>query len=244
MTRRMGLLRAAGLAALLAVLPARAAAQVMDDHAYSLVLFDQLEYRRTGDGNPLGWDFLGWIGGDFTRFWVKSEGDVATVGGAGEGELQGLYSRLIAPFWEFQTGLRLDTRYGPGANRARLLAVVGLEGLAPYWFELEPALFVSASGDVSARLTGTYDMFLTQRLLLQPRLEVNAAVQKVPEFGVGSGLNDTELGLRLRYEIRREYAPYLGINWVRRYGGTADLVRQAGEPVGRLSVVGGLRIWF
>lgn len=224
--------------------PSTAAAQVMDTKTYSLVLFDLLEYRRSGDANPLGWDFLGWVGGDFTRFWVKSEGYVATVGGAGEGELQGLYSRLIEPFWELQTGLRLDTRYGPGPDRTRLQAVVGLEGLAPYWFELEPALFVSTSGDVSARVTATYDVFLTQRVLLQPRLEVNAAIQKVPEFGVGSGLNDTELGLRLRYEVRREYAPYLGISWVRRYGATADIARQAGEQVSDPAIVVGIRAWF
>ncbi len=125
-----------------------------------------------------------------------------------------------------------------------MLAVVGFEGLAPYWFEMEPAVFVSQDGDISARVTTTYDMFVTQRLIAQPRIEVNAAVQEVPEFGVGSGLNDLDLGFRLRYEIRREYAPYIGVSWQRRFAGTADLARLAGATVSDLAAVGGLRVWF
>ncbi len=223
--------------------PAQADAQVADNEIYSLILFDLFEYRRTGEANPVSWDMLGWIGGDFTRLWIKSEGAVATTGGGGEAEIQALCSRLFSPFWEWQIGARVDVRYGSG-EVARVLAAVGLEGLAPYWFELEPTLFVSHQGDVSARLTASYDMFITQRLIAQPRVEVNAAVQDVPEFGVGSGLNEVDLGLRLRFELRREYAPYLGVGWVRRFGGTADLARQAGEDVDQLAIVGGLRIWF
>ena len=221
-----------------------AAAQVMDNHTYSFVLFDQLEYRRTGEGNPVGWDMIGWIGGDFTRFWVKGEGEQSTAGGRGHAEIQALYSRLVAPFWELQAGLRVDGRYGPGPDHARVLAVLGVEGLAPYWFEVEPALFVSQDGDVSARLSSTYELFMSQRLILQPRFEVNLAAQSVPDFGVGSGLNDLSFGFRLRYEIRREWAPYLGLRWSRRFGETADLARQAGEKAGESSLVGGLRVWF
>ncbi len=224
--------------------PGSAAAQTLDDKIYTFVLFDLAEYRQNGDRNPVSWDVIGWVGGDYTRFWFKSEGDVATVGADGDVEVQGLYSRLIAPFWEVQAGLRADVRYGGGEERARVQAVIGLEGLAPYWFELEPAVFVSHEGDVSARLTATYDMFVTQRLIGQPRVEVNAAVQEVPDFGVGSGLNDLELGFRLRYELRREYAPYLGVNWLRRFAGTADLARQAGNEVSDVSLVGGIRVWF
>jgi copper resistance protein B len=236
--------RLAGMALFAAAVPIRASAQVMDNHTYSLVLFDLLEYQRTGGANPVAWDMLGWVGGDFTRFWIKSEGAQSTVGSGGEAELQGLYSRLVAPFWEVQAGLRVDTRYGPGPDHTRVLAVVGLEGIAPYWFELEPAVFVSQRGDISARITGSYDLFLTQRLLLQPRVEMNAAVQRVAEFGVGSGLNDLDLGLRLRYEIRREWAPYLGVRWARRFAGTAELARLAGEEATESSLVGGIRVWF
>ncbi len=224
--------------------PAAAGAQVMDDAIYTFVLFDQLEYRRTGDANPVGWDLLGWVGGDFTRLWIKSEGEQATVGGGGEVEVQALYGRLVAPYWDLQIGARVDVRYGGGTARARVLAVVGLEGLAPYWFEMEPAVFVSQDGHVSARLTTSYDMFVTQRLIVQPRVEVNAAVQEVPDFGVGQGLNDVNLGIRVRYELRREYAPYVGLEWVRRFAGTADLARQGGESVSDVAVVGGFRVWF
>ncbi len=226
------------------VRPAPLRAQVMDNKVYSLVLFDLLEYQHTGAENPVTWDMLWWIGGDFTRFWIKSEGAHSTTAGSGDIEVQALFSRLIAPFWEWQAGLRLDTRYGAGADRTRILAVVGFEGLAPYWFEVEPAVFVSQDGDISARVTTTYDMFVTQRLIAQPRIEVNAAVQEVPEFGVGSGLNDLDLGLRLRYEIKREYAPYVGVSWLRRFAGTADLARLTGAAVSDLAAVGGLRVWF
>ncbi len=223
--------------------PARAVAQVADNEIYSLILFDLFEYRRTGEANPVSWDMLGWIGGDFTRLWVKSEGAVATTGSGGEVEVQALYSRLFAPFWAGQIGARVAVRSG-GGEVARVLAVVGLEGLAPYWFELEPTLFVSHKGDVSARLTASYEMFITQRLIAQPRVEVNAALQDALEVGVGSGLNYVDMGLRLRFEPRREYAPYLGVSWVRRFGGTADVARQAGEGADQLAMVGGLRIWF
>ena len=226
------------------VRPALLRAQVMDNKVYSLVLFDLLEYQHTGAENPVTWDMLWWIGGDFTRLWIKSEGARSTTVASGDVEVQALFSRLFAPFWEWQAGLRLDTRYGAGTDRTRVLAVVGLEGLAPYWFEVEPAVFVSHEGDISARVTTTYDMFVTQRLIAQPRIEVNAAVQDVPEFGVGSGLNDLDLGFRLRYEIRREYAPYVGISWLRRFAGTADLARLSGGAVSDLAAVGGLRVWF
>ena len=148
---------------------------------------------------------------------------------AGEVEGQALYSRLITSYFEAQAGVRVDTEFGDGDLRARPHLVVGLEGLAPYFFEVEPALFVSTKGDVSARFTGSYDLLLTQRLLAQPRLETNVAVQRVEDWSVGAGLNDIELGLRLRYEIRREIAPYVGVNWTTRYGEAADFARAEDE---------------
>jgi copper resistance protein B len=234
----------AAVAAATAALSQPASAQMMDDHVYSLVLFDLAEYRRTGEGNPISWDMLGWVGGDVTRFWLKSEGNVATTGGGGDIEVQGVYSRLIAPYWELQVGLRMDLLYGAGETNARAHAVLGLQGLAPYWFELEPTVFVSQEGHVSGRLTATYDLLITQRLVGQPRLETSVAIQDAPEFGVGGGLNDVELGFRLRYEVRREFAPYVGVNWRRLFAGTADLARAAGAPASDLAAVAGIRAWF
>jgi copper resistance protein B len=229
---------------LVAVMPGRLAAQVMDNRVHSLVYFDQLEYRHGGRANPVAWDMSGWIGGDFTRFWVKSEGRHPTGGRGGEAEIQALFGRLITPFWELQAGLRVEGQRGSASDRARVQAVIGFEGLAPYWFELEPVIFVSSRGQVAARLEATHDMFLTQRLLLQPRLDLNVAVQAVPEFGVGSGLNNVGLGLRLRYEVRRKWAPYLGVRWSRRFAGTAALARLAGETVTESALAGGVRLWF
>lgn len=223
---------------------ARASAQVMDDRIYAMVAFDELEYRRIDAADPVRWDMRSWIGGDFTRLWIKSEGTQATVGADREADIQALYSRLVAPFWEVQAGVRLDTRHVAGTGHARVLAVVGLEGLAPYWFELEPAVFVDGRANVSARLTASLEMFFTQRLIGQPRVELNAAIQSVPEFGVGAGLNDLDLGYRVRYEFRRSFAPYVGITWKRRFGATATLARQAGETVGAVAMVGGIRAWF
>ncbi len=243
--RRQGLIIGALAAGMtMFALPGTATAQVMDDHIYSMFLVDQLEVRPVDGQQPIGWQASGWIGGDFTRFWIKSEGEIATEGRGGRAEAQALYSRLIAPFWEFQVGVRVDARRGASSDRARVQAVVGLEGLAPYWFEIEPALFVSTTGDISARVEASHDMFLTQRLLLQPRIDFNVAVQEVPEYGVGSGVNNLGLGLRLRYEIRREVAPYIGVRWEQRFAGTADLARAAGEDASSLGIVAGLRFWF
>ena len=232
-----------GLMLILAT-PAPAVAQVMDHHNYSLIVLDLLEYQPGAPGRPLAWDAVAWSGGDFTRFWIKSEGSVQTAAGTWEADVQGLYSRLIAPFWEFQAGGRVETKTSGGTNHTRGFLVVGLEGLAPYWFEIEPAVFLSHRGDLSARLTATYDMYLAQRMVAQPRLELKAALQEVPEFGVGPGLNDLNFGFRVRYEIRREFAPYLGVQWVSKFAETASLARSAGEAVRHFTVVGGLRVWF
>ena len=155
MTRRANCVVAAvALAAtILLARPAAAGAQVMDDPIYVFVLLDQIEYRHTGNGNSVGWELLAWVGGDLTRLWIKSDGEQATVDGGGDVEVQAMYGRLVAPYWDLQIGARVDVRYGGGTERARVLAVVGLEGLAPYWFEVGRAVFVSQDGHVSVRLT-------------------------------------------------------------------------------------------
>lgn len=209
------------------------------------VLFDQLEHRWQNGKNLFRWDMEGWVGGDYNRIWLRTEGEQRVrTGRGGEFEAQLLYSRLVAPFWDFQVGVRHQRLYGPGSDRSRSFVALGFEGLAPYVFDVEPFVFISDRGDVSARVAATYDVLFTQRLILQPRFELNAAAQDVKKFGIGAGLNNVELGARLRYEIRREVAPYFGVSWVRKVGETAGISRREGEPVDNFSVVVGVRLWF
>ncbi|WP_339645653.1 copper resistance protein B [uncultured Porticoccus sp.] len=217
---------------------------IEDNVPFGMIIADQLEYRDNDGANTLRWDMQGWYGTDTNKLWMKLEGDDQTSANAGEFEVQALYSRMIAPFWDLQFGLRHDQVYGPGPNQDRSFAVLGVQGLAPYRFEVEPALFISDDGDVSARLVGTYELLFSQRLILQPRLETNIAASSVPAFGVGTGLNDVQIGLRLRYEFRREFAPYVGVSWKRQFGNTADMTRAEGGDVDNLAIVAGVRFWF
>lgn len=220
-------------------------APTADSANYGYFLADLLEYRESGQPGVIRWDVFGWYGGDERRIWIKSEGAQSTSRKAeSEREAQVLYGQLISPFFDFQAGVRYAQRSGSGPDRSRLYGVVGLQGLAPYRFELEPALFVSEDGKVSGRVTATYDVLLTQRLILQPRIEANAALQADRRFGLGDGLNDTEIGARLRYELRRELAPYVGVSWRQTYGGTKSLARAEGQPTSVVSAVVGLRAWF
>lgn len=244
MSARRAIIGAVVLVAVGFLRPASATAQIMDTKVYTFLLFDELEDRYSGDDHSIHYDIQGWVGGDFTRFWLKAEGTQSTEDSDGDVEVQALYSRLFAPFWEWQVGAQLEADYGTGKTNDRVQAVIGLQGLAPYWFEVEPAVFVSQGGDISAQITASYDMFVTQRLIAQPRADLRAAVQEVPEFGVGSGLNSLRLGLRLRYELRREFAPYAGVTWVQSFGETADLARQADAPVSDLAALVGVRLWF
>ena len=206
-----------------------------------LVLADRLEYQ-TNEGDSLFlWDAQGWIGGDYNKLWVKTEGEYLFGSDRFEEvETQALYSRAIGRYWDVQAGVRHDFKPDP----SRTYGVIGLQGLAPYWFEVDSALFVSDKGDVTARIEAEYDLLFTQRLILQPRAELNFAFQDVDELGIGSGLSTAELGLRLRYEIRREIAPYIGVSWTRSVGDTADFARGEGEDPGKVSFVAGIRLWF
>jgi copper resistance protein B len=212
---------------------------------FGLLLLDQLEYRLGQGDDQFRWDAEGWYGGDFNRFWFKTEGEQTVQGpSAGRAEIHGYYSRLIAPFWDAQIGLRYDQLWEPGNDPSRFFAAIGVQGFAPYRFEVTPALFISEEGDFSARLTTSKEYRITQRLVAQGRFETEIAAQDVPKFGVGEGFNSVELGLRLRYEIRREFAPYIGVSWERKLGQTADFARQAGENPDVLHFVVGLRLWF
>ena len=206
----------------------------------SRTMIDLFEVRPDSGPETYAWEGEFRYGGDINRFVLKSEGEGEFGHGVEEAEVQALYSRAVGPYFDLQAGLRQDFQPRP----RRTYATVGFEGLAPYWFEVEGAVFLSNKGDLSARLEGSYDLRLTQRLILEPRAELNLAAQDVPAIGVGSGLTDVELGLRLRYEFKRELAPYIGVNIERKLGDTADFARVAGEDVDDVRVVLGLRAWF
>ncbi|NOZ42984.1 MAG: copper resistance protein B [Alphaproteobacteria bacterium] len=210
----------------------------------SKILAEEFEYSANKGNNALIWDTQGWRGTDYNKLWVKFQGQKDISVNSGEMELQALYSRTVAAFWDFQVGARYDTAFGTGAPGDRVFAVIGFQGLAPYWFEVEPAIFVSNKGDISARLTASYDLLFTQRLILQPRIEANFAASRVRDYNIGKGLNDIQLDLRLRYEIRRKFAPYIGVTWNRKFGETADMVLANGDNVSNFSFVSGIRFWF
>ncbi len=210
------------------------------------VLFDQLEVGFGEGRETYTWeDAQFWYGGDINKLWIKSQGEGTFGERVESAEVQALWSRAITPFFDLQTGIRYDFR--PDPERAYL--VLGLQGLAPYWFEVDTALFLSTKGDVSGRVEVEYDQRITQALIFQPRVEADFALQDVPELGVGSGLSTAELGARLRYEFYPEagpavIAPYVGVQYERAFGDTADFRRAAGEDVGGWSLRVGLRTWF
>lgn len=213
---------------------------VMDNQRFGMLLTDRLETRFADEIDTYAWDIHGWYGGDRNRLWVKTEGEGKQGNSPEDAELQLLFGRMFAPFWDWQVGLRHDFR--PRPDRTQL--VLGVQGVVPYEFELDSALFLSEEGDVTARLEVEYEARITQRLILQPRFELNAALSGDRETGLDSGINNTGLGLRLRYEVRREFAPYVGISRERLHGGTADIARGEGEPTSVTSLVLGFRAWF
>jgi copper resistance protein B len=224
-------------------------APVNDQEHRLFTLVDVLEYRPSTGGSQghddYRWDIEGWYGGDYNRLWLKSEGQKDTALKADyDVDFQLLYGRFIQKYYDFQIGPRVETQTFRGRNVTRGLGVIGIEGLVPYNYEFESALFIDQNGAVSARLSLTKDMLLTQRLILQTRFETNAAVQRVEKFTTGSGLNNLEFGVRLRYEIRREFAPYVGISLDRSFGETASLVRQEGGNPSQIRFVVGVRAWF
>ena len=206
----------------------------------SMLLIDRLEYRARGGRDGYAWDGEGWYGGDYDKLWIKSEGEGAFGDSPEQVEVQALYSRAIDPWFNLQAGLRHDFR--PDPQRTHL--VLGIQGLAPYWFEVDGSLFLSDKGDLTARFEAEYDQRITNRLILQPAVELDLALQDVPELGIGAGLSSAEAGLRLRYEFVPEFAPYVGVEYERVFGDSADFARAAGEEVGGWSFLVGLRTWF
>jgi copper resistance protein B len=217
-----------------AVAPAMAMEEALTFH----MVRAEIDGARIDGDDVVNWDGEAWIGGDRDKFWLKTEGEFSD-GDAEYAEIQALWSRNVAAFWDLQAGVRVDLE--PDTTT---YLVLGVQGLAPYQFETEAAAFVSEDGDVSARLHQSLDLLFTQRLILEPHVEVNAYAQDISERNIGAGIADVEAGLQLRYEITRKFAPYVDVVYDRALGETASRMRDAGEDVEETSLRAGLRFWF
>jgi copper resistance protein B len=206
----------------------------------SMVMIDRLEWRPGPGVDGYDWEAEGWVGGDIDRVAFKSKGEGGLGSKLEKAELQVGWLHALDPWFNVRAGIRQDFQLRP----RRTQAVLAIGGLAPYWFNVEGELFLSQKGEVTARTEASYDQRITQRLILQPMAEVNVSTQNVSELALGSGLTSIELGLRLRYEIVREFAPYAGLNWERKLGRTARYVRAGGEKPDALRFVTGVRLWF
>ena len=212
---------------------------VHDKKINSFILLDKFEYQDADNGSALAWDAKGWIGGDVDRLWLRSEGE-RTNGVTENAELQALWGHAIGPWWDVVTGVRQD--FKPGSPQT--WGALGIQGMALYNFEAEATAYIGENGQTAARFEGDYDILLTNRLILQPTVEVNMYGKNDPQRGIGSGLANTEVGFRLRYEIVRQFAPYVGVTWNRSYGKTADMASDEGEKTNEARFVAGIRMWF
>ena len=214
--------------------------RLADEHNFGSLLVDSLEHVRTTDGaNATAYDLQAWFGRDYDRLVIKAEGDYSKKK-LQEARTELLWGHAVANYWDAQLGVRHDSGVGP--NRSWL--AFGVQGLAPYWFEVDATAYLGEDGRSALRLAAEYELLLTQRLILQPRAEFNLYGKRDLTRNIGSGLSDGALGLRLRYEFSRQIAPYIGVERVEKFGQTADIARDAGERVGETRWVAGLRFWF
>jgi copper resistance protein B len=213
----------------------------MDNQIFEHLRFDQLEGRTNGPDNEFRWDGEGWIGTDLNKLWFKSEGFVEH-GRASDGDTEALYDRPIPRlrYFDIQAGVRYDLDSAPG----RTWGAIGIEGLAPYFFEFAPTFYFSDRGRVAGKIAGSYDLLITQRLIAQPQIEMNFYSKSDPSRGVGSGLSDLDTGLRIRYEITRKLAPYIGFAYTQKFGETATLTRNEGGIVHDPRFIFGARLWY
>ena len=212
---------------------------MQDDAAHGMLLLDKFEYAHSSHGHAVAVDGQAWYGTDANRLWLKAEGE-RSGGKLEDLRTEALWDHPVSTYWSTQLGVRHDFGEGPG----RTWAALGVQGQAPYRFETEATLYIGQAGRTAARFETEYEVLLTQRLILQPRLEINLYGRDDPQRGIGSGLSDAEFGLRLRYEIRREFAPYIGIVRLQRFGHTADFVRAAGGRADETQIVAGVRVWY
>ena len=210
-----------------------------DNAPVGMLLIDQLEYTNGKDADGFSWEAEGWYGNDANKLWIRTEGD-RSGGKLEDADLEAFWNHNVATFWSTQLGLRQDFGEGP----ARTWAAFGVQGLAPYWFELEATAYAGDAGRTAARLRAEYELLITQRLIFQPDFEVNLYGKDDPARRIGSGLSDAQLGLRLRYEFSRQFAPYIGVNWIRRVGTTADYAREDHQPLLDRQILVGVRFWF
>jgi copper resistance protein B len=212
---------------------------MLDDAALGMLLIDRLEYFDGRNDNGVALDAQGWYGTDANKVWFKAEGE-RSAGRLQDLRTEALWAHPIGIYWNTQLGVRHDFGVGPG----RTWAAFGVQGLAPYFFDVEATFYVGQAGRTAFRFESEYELLLTQRLILQPRFEMNLYGRDDPQRGIGSGLSDAELGLRLRYEFSRKFAPYVGVEFERKFGKTADFARNAGEPAFDPRLVAGIRFWF
>jgi copper resistance protein B len=210
-----------------------------DDASRGMLLIDQLEVFNGRDANGVALDAQAWYGNDRNKLWLKADGE-RSDSALQDLRSEALWDHAVATYWDTQLGVRHDFGIGP----ARTWAAFGVQGLAPYWFDIEATAYVGPSGRTAARFEAEYDLRLTQRLIFQPDLEVTLYDRDDPERRIGSGLPDVEFGVRLRYEFHRQFAPYFGVDLVRKFGRTADFARAAGQPAFEPQLVSGVRTWF
>ncbi len=214
--------------------------RLKDEYNFGGLLVDRLERTQARDGgNATAYEMQGWFGRDYNRLVIKAEGDVAK-GKLQEARTELLWGHAIATFWDTQLGVRYDSGEGPG----RGWLAFGVQGLAPYWFEIDATAYAGENGRTALRLGAEYELLLTQKLILQPRIELNLYGKSDVERGIGSGLSEAQAGLRLRYEFTRQFAPYIGVERASTFGQTADLARAEGEKTGETRWVAGVRLWF
>lgn len=209
------------------------------EHSRGSLLVDNLETVRAPDNTSAEYDLQAWYGRTYDRAVLKAEGEV-DAGRLAEARTELLWGHAVAAFWDAQLGARHDG--GEGPNRSWL--AFGVQGLAPYWFAIDAAVYVGESGRSALRLDVEYELLLTQRLILQPQVETNFYGKADVTRGLGSGLSDVGVALRLRYEIRREFAPYIGVERVFKFGDSADFARAAGADTAETRIVAGVRFWF
>lgn len=213
--------------------------RLADETPFGSILFDNFEAVRSGGNNSGAYDVLARFGRDYNKLVLKAEGEVAS-GKLQDARTEALWSHAVSTFWDTQLGVRHDSGVGP--NRTWL--AFGVQGLAPYWFEVDAAAYVGSGGRTALRLGAEYELLVTQRLIVQPRIEANFYGKSDATRGIGKGFSDLTTGVRVRYEFSRQFAPYLGVEWANQFGETADLMRAAGEPTRRTRYVAGVRFWF